>query len=67
MIIPRSTPLVNEDGSEFAPPDNVLVRYKPCGTFNQDVIIDYFQTIKDNELIEDGIYYYLSFRLVIEY
>ena len=54
MIIPQSTPLVNLDGSEYTPLDNVLVRYKPCGTFSQDVIVDYFKTIKDNEWIEDG-------------
>ena len=55
MIIPRSTPLVNEDGSVYEPPENVLIRYKTSGTFNQDVIIDYFQTIKVFEIIEDGI------------
>ena len=36
MIIPRSTPLVNQDGSEFAPPDNVLIRYKTSGTFRNE-------------------------------
>ena len=65
MILPRSTPLVNEDGSVYEPPQNVLIRYKPCGTFNQDVIIDYFKTIKDNELIEDG--NNKSIRFFIEY
>jgi hypothetical protein len=54
MLIPRSTPLKNEDGSNYVPPANVILGYKPNGIITQDHVTDYFEIIKDKSDIEDG-------------
>ena len=52
MLIPRSTPL--KDGSNYVPPANVILGYKPNGIITQDHVTDYFEIIKEHSDIEDG-------------